>query len=380
MDRICVDIGSPDVSIAAQWDGLCRRAAVNVFLGPAALNAAHVSGFAKIHVLHAWNEDAVPRQLVGVWAFEERKIAPLWPAFLAAPPYDYAFVSTPVVDPAFMDAVIPAFFDAIERNPALPNVIRLTHLDGDCDAYQAIARALSARTSQTLALSEHSRPYLADESGLKRSGSTRKKLRQDWNRLSALGATAVVNDRTSSAARAAFEVFLALEAKSWKGSYGTALLSDAKDAAFARRLIGDLAEERSASVALLCVDSEPIAAQVLLYCGTMAYTWKTAFNAEYAKYSPGSLLVDKVTEDLFATPGVTAIESCSPEGSFMAQLWAGRRATVGLLVDVGAEKSLNFALAALMERGHARLKDWRARLRAINWPRLPKKGRLVTSR
>jgi len=380
MSRICVDIGSPDVKDAAQWDDLCRRAAVNVFLCPAALNAAHVSGFAKIHVLRAWDGDAQPRQLVGVWAFEERRIAPLWPAFLAAPPYDYAFVSTPVVDPAFMDAVISAFFDAIERDPALPNVIRLTHLDGEGEAYRAIAGALSKRTSQTLALSGHSRPYLGGESDLKRSGSTRKKLRQDWNRLSALGATAVVNDRTSSAARAAFEVFLALEERSWKGTYGTALLSDAKDAAFTRRLIGDLAGEGNASVALLCVDGKPIAAQVLLYCGTMAYTWKTAFDAEYAKYSPGSLLVDKVTEELFATHAVTAIESCSPEGSFMAHLWAGRRATLGLLVDVGPEKSLSFTLAAFAERTYARLKDWRTRLRAINWPRPSKKGGLATSR
>jgi len=379
MSEICVDIGSPDLSIAEQWDGLCRRAAPNVFLSPAALNAAHATNFAKIHVLRAWDKSATPDRLVGMWAFEERKIVPLWPAFLAAPPYDYAFVSTPVIDPTFMDEVIPAFFDAIEHAPALPNVIRLTHLDGDCDAYRAIAKALSARTGQSLALSEHERPFLAGQSELKHSGSTRKKLRQDWKKLSALGVAAVVNARTAPAARAAFEVFLALEGASWKGKHGTALLSDIKDAEFARRLIGDLADRGCASVALLHVDDRPIAAQVLLYCGTMAYTWKTAFDAEYAKYSPGALLIDKVTEDLLTTQGVTQIESCSPEGSFMAQLWTGRRATVDLLLDVGAEKSLNFKLAALAERGYAQAKAWRGRLRAINWP-LPKRRGLAASR
>jgi hypothetical protein len=258
-------------------------------------------------------------------------------------------------------------------------VIRLKYLDGDSAAYQAVLRALSRRTSRTLTLSEWSRPYLADESGLKRSGSTRKKLRQDWNRLSAVGAADVVNDRACSAVREAFEVFLTLEAESWKGTHGTALLSDVKDATFARRLVGDLAEQGSASVALLRVDGRPIAAQVLLYCGTMAYTWKTAFDAEYAKYSPGALLVDKVTEELFAVHHIESIESCSPEGSFMGQLWSGRRTTVDLLVDVGARRSLNFALAALTERGHAQLREFRKRLRAINWPR-PKKPGLAASR
>ena len=378
MDRIEVEIGAPGAEIAGQWDALAARAAVNVFMSPVALNAASATKFAKVHVLRAWDRSE-PRQLVGLWAFEERGLFPLWPAFMAAPPYDYAFVSTPVVDPAVMDDVIAAFFDAIERDPALPNVIRLKFLDAESEAYRAIQRALSRRASRTLALSERERPFLAGESEMKRSGSTRKKLRQDWNRLSALGSADVVNDRTSVAVHDAFEVFLALEAGSWKGAHGTALLSDAKDAAFARRLISDLAAQGNASVALLRVDGRAIAAQVLLYCGTMAYTWKTAFDAEYAKYSPGALLVDKVTEDLFAARGVTAIESCSPEKGFMAQLWSGRRATVDLLVDVGARRSLNFALAAAGERGYAQLKDWRDRLRAMSWLK-PKKTGLAASR
>jgi hypothetical protein len=106
----------------------------------------------------------------------------------------------------------------------------------------------------------------------------------------------------------------------------------------------------------------------------MAYTWKTAFDAEYAKYSPGALLVDKATEELFSARGITAIESCSPEKGFMAQLWSGRRATVDLLIDVGARRSLNFALAAAAERGYAQLKDWRDRLRAAPWFKAKKPG------
>jgi CelD/BcsL family acetyltransferase involved in cellulose biosynthesis len=373
MGRIEVEIGAPGADIAADWPSLVARAAVNVFLSPAALNAAAATKFAKIHVLRAWDAASPDKTLVGLWAFEERRFLPLWPAFLAAPPYNYAFVSTPMIDPAVMDEVAAAFLAAVETS-GLPNVIRLELLDGDSAAGQAILRALSTRRSKTLTLSEHPRPYLPDESGLKRSGSTRKKLRQDWNRLAALGAADVVNDRTPAAVRDALEVFLRLEAASWKGASGTALLNDAKDAAFARRLIGDLADQGSASVALLRVDGKPVAAQVLLYGGTMAYTWKTAFDAEFAKYSPGTLLVDKVTEELFATHGITAIESCSPEKSFMAQLWSGRRKTVDLLADVGARPSLNFALAVVVERGYVALKALRDRLRAASWPKAPKPG------
>jgi hypothetical protein len=238
---------------------------------------------------------------------------------------------------------------------------------------------LAGRGGAQLKLSEGERPFATRELGVKRSGSTRKKLRQDWNRLSALGAVDVVNDRTPAAIGMAFEAFLALEAASWKGAQGTALLCDGADAAFVRRLVGDLSQQQNASVALLRVDGRAIAAQVLMYCGPTAYTWKTAYDSEYAKFSPGALLIDKVTEELFATPGIEAIDSCSAEGSFMAQLWAGRRTMVDLLVDVGPGKSLRFMLEAERQRGYYRLRELRNRLRAWSWPPQPKKVSVAAS-
>jgi hypothetical protein len=346
-------------------------------MNPAALTAASEGEFAQVYVLLAWEEGEVPRKLVGVWALQMRKIAPFWPALLEALPYNYAFLSSPVIDSAFIDAVIPAFLAAIEKNPALPNVLSLQSFNAESSDHDAIMKALAARGGEQLILSGNARPFVTREFGVKRSGSTRKKLRQDWNRLSALGAVDIVNERTPDAVREAFEVFLALEAGSWKGAQGTALLCDEKDAGFVRRLVSGLAGQRDASVALLRVDGVAIAAQVLMYCGTMAYTWKTAFNPDYAKYSPGALLIDKVTEEVFATPGIDAIDSCSAEGGFMGQLWAGRRNMVDLLIDVGPGKSLDFTMEAARQYGYRQLRDLRNRLRAGVWAPHPKKVRLA---
>ncbi len=95
-----------------------------------------------------------------LWALQRMHITPLWPSFLAAPPYNYAFLSNPVVDPDFIDEVIAAFFDAIERERSLPNVIRLRYLDGSSETYPAIMNALAARGGQALKLSERERPYV----------------------------------------------------------------------------------------------------------------------------------------------------------------------------------------------------------------------------
>jgi Acetyltransferase (GNAT) domain len=366
MPGVYVNICSQPLDIAEHWKALAERAPANVFMHPAALNAVHATKFAKVRALLAWDASVDPHRWVGIWALQESALARLGPSYLSAPPYNYAFVSSPVADPDRTDEVIRAFFDAIELDPALPNVVRLKYLDGDSATYQSIAKAIADRGSPSLKLSERARPFVSAANGLKHSGSTRKKLRQDWNRLSAHGSVEIINERERDKVEGAFDVFLTMEAGSWKGGRGTALLCRPQDATFARRWISGLAAADSASVALLRVDGRPIAAQVLLYCGRTAYTWKTAFDAEFAKYSPGALLVDKLTEQLLAT-AVEAIESCSPEGGFMARLWAGRRTTTDLLVDVGARRSIGFAAAAMGEWGFAQLRALRNTLRAGSW-------------
>jgi len=112
-----------------------------------------------------------------------------------------------------------------------------------------------------------------------------------------------------------------------------------------------------------------VAAQVLMYCGATAYTWKTAFSAKYGKYSPGALLIDRITDELFAGPDTLAINSCAAEGSFMAYLWAGRRTMVDMLVDIGPGKSLVYRMEAGRQLGYRRLRSLRDWLR--NRPSAP---------
>ncbi|WP_424630857.1 GNAT family N-acetyltransferase [Bradyrhizobium sp. SYSU BS000235] len=374
---ISVTIASPDKDFKAQWDDLIARAPGNVFMNPVALKAALDTMFAVVHVLLAWEEGVEPARLVGLWALQQRSVMFMWPALLEARPYNYAFLSTPVIDPAFAGEVIPAFFAAIRNNRALPNVVSLREMDAESQAYAAIQKTIADEHHAHVMLTESARPFVSRERGVKGSGSTRKKLRQDWNRLSALGKLEVVNERSGDAARAAFEQFLDLERRSWKGAEGTAILCDDHDAQFTRKLIGDLADDGNASVALLRLDDRPIAAQVVMYCGTTAYTWKIAFDSEFAKYSPGSLLVDKLPEQLFSSSNVQVIDSCSAETSFMAQLWTGRKTMVDMVVDVGSRRSLVFSMEAARQFGYEKLRTLRDRLRAMSL--LPAKRRLAPS-
>lgn len=372
---ISVTVASPGQDFTAQWNDLIRRAPGNAFMNPTALKAAFDTMFAVVTVLLAWEEGVDSARLVGLWALQHRNVMTFWPPMLEARPYNYAFLSTPVIDPAFAAEVIPAFFVAIRKNPALPHVVSLKEMDADSEAYAAIQKTIADEHLAHLTLTQTLRPAVTREKGIKTSGSTRKKLRQDWNRLSALGKLEMINERNVEATRVAFEEFLDLEKRSWKGERGTAILCSERDTEFTRRLIGDLAAEGNASVAVLRLDGRTIAAQVLLYCGTTAYTWKIAFDGEFAKYSPGVLVVDKMTEQLFATTDVQAIDSCSAQDSFMAQIWTGRKTMVDMVVDVSPTRSLVFGMEAARQYGYERLRDLRDWLRAASV--LPAKRRLA---
>jgi CelD/BcsL family acetyltransferase involved in cellulose biosynthesis len=362
---VSVSICSPNSDIAAAWADLASRASSNVFMEPAALRVAETSGFADIRMLLAWDDTVAPRRLVGLWALQVKRIASFWPAVLDARPYNYAFLSTPVIDPACVDDVMPAMLAAIQHDPELPKVLHLHSFAQETACYAALQRELIRQGGAQRMLAENNRPFATREDGIKKSGSTRKKLRQDWNRLSGQGLVEVINDRTAARVTEAFEIFLKLEQASWKGARGTALLCNEADAAFVRKLVATLSLEGRASVALLCVDGKAIAAQVLMYSGGTAYTWKTAFDADYARYSPGMLLVDKITEQLFADPDIDAIDSCSYEDGFMAKLWTGRRKMVEMLVHIGPGTSAAFALEQARLLGYHEAKrirnQWRAR-------------------
>jgi hypothetical protein len=362
---ISVSICSPNTDLGTTWADLVTRAASNVFMEPTALRVAEATGFAAVHMLLAWDDAATPRRLVGLWALQVKRIASFWPSVLDSRPFNYAFLSTPVIDPAYVDDVMPAMLAAIQHEPELPKVLHLHSFEQETPCYAALQHELARQGGAQRILDETNRPYATRDEGVKKSGSTRKKLRQDWNRLTALGVVDVVNERSPLRVTEAFEAFLKLEQASWKGTRGTALLCDDADAAFVRELAAKLSAEGRASVALLRVDGKAIAAQVLMYSGRTAYTWKTAFDAEYARYSPGMLLVDKVTEQLFTDPAIESIDSCSYEDGFMAKLWTARRKMVEMLMHVGPGTSAAFALEHARLLGYHEAKrirnQWRAR-------------------
>lgn len=81
----------------------------------------------------------------------------------------------------------------------------------------------------------------------------------------------------------------------------------------------------------------------------------------------------KLRQDGNRLTALGTINSCAAEASFMSQLWAGRRAMVDMLVDVGPAKSLGYRLEAGRQLGYQRLRSLRDWLRSRSAAPPPKK-------
>ena len=347
-----VTLGDAHAPTGPAWDAMIAHGG-NGFMSPAALAAAATETGAEIFTLAAW----VDATLVGFWALRLRRPQPFLPAQLEALPYDYAFLSTPILLPEHADAVMAEFLATIADAPTLPKALWLKDFDADGPAFAALA------SYPQTAIRTQNRPIAKPDDGIKTGGSTRKKLRQNFNRLAALGTLALVQHRDPATIAPALETFLLLEAASWKGGEGTALVNTPADAAFAHRMLVNLAKTGGAAIIELQLDGKPIASQVLLLCGPHAFTWKIAFDGAFAKYSPGAVLVDKLSETLLAGE-ITLIDSCALDTGFMGQLFSGRKTTIDLVLSATPNAGLGYRIAAAYRLGYKHLRHWRDRLRA----------------
>ena len=70
----------------------------------------------------------------------------------------------------------------------------------------------------------------------------------------------------------------------------------------------------------------------------MAYTWKTAYDENYAAYSPGTLLMIEVTRTHLDDPNIQVTDSCAmPDHPVMSRIWTERRPVGTMVVGLSAE-------------------------------------------
>ena len=185
------------------------------------------------------------------------------------------------------------------------------------------------------------------------SGKKRKELRRQFARLAEQGA--VRTERCDGAETIAdwIEQFLQLEASGWKGKSGSALASHAATSAQFRSALPQAAAKGQLERLAIYLDDQPIAMLVQFISAPGAYSYKTAFDERFARYSPGVLL-QRENLALLNRPDVAWCDSCaSADHPMIDHLWRERRVVGHLSVAIGGplRRALFRQIARVETRG-----------------------------
>lgn len=212
--------------------------------------------------------------------------------------------------------------------------------------------AATVHSEERAMLSSH----LAPEAYLERSltGKKRKELRRQQRRLSELGELATHRLCEPDTVAHWAKQFLELEQRGWKGDAGSALASSAGNAAWFREALVGAAGLGRVECLSLTLDGQPLAMLATFLTAPGAYSFKTAFDEDYARFSPGVLLQAENLA-MLDRPEIGWTDSCAtPDHLMIDHLWRERRRIVRHSLAIGgpARQKL-FSLLVRHETGFA---------------------------
>ncbi len=163
----------------------------------------------------------------------------------------------------------------------------------------------------------------------------RKELRRQKNRLAEEGVLSFERYCDDANITIWTTEFLALERAGWKGDNGSALdCSPHTRTLFAEALKGAAAQGKLERLELR-LNGRPLAMLVNFLCAPGSFSFKTAFDEDYARFSPGVLLqIENLA--LLNRADIAWCDSCAAEGHPMIDsLWTGRRSVGRYSVAIG---------------------------------------------
>ncbi|MFM5906216.1 MAG: GNAT family N-acetyltransferase, partial [Novosphingobium sp.] len=188
------------------------------------------------------------------------------------------------------------------------------------------------------------------------SGKKRKELRRQYNRLAEMGALTFARSDDAQGLDGWIDDFLRLEMAGWKGQAGSALAcSPQTETLFRDSLIGAAQHGRLERITL-ALDGAPIAMLVNFLTAPGAFSFKTAFDESYSRFSPGVLL-QRENLALLERDDIAWCDSCAAaDHPMIDHIWRERRTVGALSIAIGG-KLRRLAFRALLTAEMGRRPD-----------------------
>jgi CelD/BcsL family acetyltransferase involved in cellulose biosynthesis len=186
----------------------------------------------------------------------------------------------------------------------------------------------------------------------------RKEYRRVRNRLGELGQLESRSWSVGQPIQAWIDNFLGLEAKGWKGRRGTAFAAQAQFTDAMSEALTAFAGRNSLRFWALTLDGQTIATLFAFVCGDTAWLAKITYDENYAKYSPGVLLILDATADLLNHSGIKLVDSCAiPNHPMIDNIWRERITMADVLIGTPGLAPWRFALMLQAELLRRKLRE-----------------------
>jgi CelD/BcsL family acetyltransferase involved in cellulose biosynthesis len=340
--RLAIYPASAGFELVDELDYLCARTIEpNVFFNPHFLAPAMPrleDREVRLAVIRDGDEYKNRLRLLVPFSIE-RPPMPLGVSIMRTWASPFGPLGTPLVDRDDPGGVIEDFIAMLSRpHLKLPKVLVLPDMRLDGAVASLVKSIAEARGLPQVTMSKVERAFLESsldgDAYLKASLTSNRyrEFRRLKRKLAEQGELVHEVARGPEEIRPAIEGFLALEAAGWKGRRRTAMATDRYRAAFAREAVHGLAEHDLCRIHSLTSGGKLIASLIVFVEAGVAYTWKTAYDENFASFSPGVLLMIEVTKQHLDDPNIDLTDSCAvPDHPMISRLWSERK-PIGTLV------------------------------------------------
>lgn len=345
-----------DPAFIAQWQALAARAAqANPFFEPWFL----------LPSLAQWGK---ADRAITKACFTVGKLAGLLPIVRSAEYYGHlvthatgwlhanAFCGTPLIACGHEDEFWRTMLAHFDRSARRALFLHLPLLPASGPVAQALARVLRQDGRAHYIAAQQARALLTGGSSAAAylaaamTQKKRKELRRQQARLAEQGCLSFERIEGDQGLGPWVDEVLSLEAAGWKGAAGSALASAPDTRRFFAEALAGLLPQASSIGWPLRLDGRAIAMLVNFLTPPGAYSFKTAFDEAFARFSPG-LLLQLENLALLERPGIAWADSCAAEGHPMIErLWRERRTVVSQNIAIGGPlRRAAFGLAMAYE-------------------------------
>lgn len=265
------------------------------------------------------------RNVVGIVGVH--RFAPLFGLTGALPALwssEFGPLGSPVLAPSQAEAFLSALFD---QNAV--STLFLPHQYLDSAQWLAIDAAARERGYFVAIADQWHRASLRPRQGAgfvsPLSRRHKKEHRRLFRRLQELGEVRFAVARDAAALSRARANFFALEASGWKGAAKTALVSTRERRDYVDAFLTGFEQQGGVVIDELLLDDKPIASLITLSADSHAVTWKIAFDQDFARFSPGTLLMNEVTARFLREAQFDLVDSlATPNHPMIDRLWSDR--------------------------------------------------------